>query len=101
MAWYNLTGVDATNILTFTQGINSQFMQNDLGNIILIMIFFISFIGFSLYNDNEPIQNLTASSSIVAVLSIPLSLLSLVPEFTPFLCWGIFALNLTILILSK
>ena len=99
MSWYNLT-IDATNLLTFTQGINSEFMQNDLGNLFLIIIFFVSFISFSLYKDS-PIINLTASSSIVAVLSIPLRLLSLTPDFTPFLCWGIFALNLVILFLSK
>lgn len=100
MPWYNLTSIDATNVLTFTQGINTEFMQNDLGNLFLIVIFVISFISFSLYNDN-PKVNLTAASSIIAVLSIPLRLLSLTPDFTPFLCWGIFALNLTILFLSK
>lgn len=98
--WYNLTGIDATNLLTFTQGINSEFMQNDLGNLILIIIFFITFISFSLYSDDVKI-NLTAASSIIAILSIPLRLLSLIPDFTPFLCWGLFALNLVIFLLSK
>jgi len=100
MEWYNLTSIDATNFLTFTQGINSEFMQNDLGNLILIIIFFVSFISFSYYNDDSKV-NLAASSSIIAVLSIPLRLLSLVPDFTPFLCWGIFALNLVVLLISK
>ncbi len=100
MPWYNLTAVDATNALTFTQDINTGFMQNDLGNLILIVIFFVSFISFSYYQDDTKL-NLTAASSIIAILSIPLRLLSLTPDFTPFLCWGIFALNLVIFFLSK
>lgn len=100
MAWYNLTAVDATNMLTFTQDINTGFMQNDLGDIMLIIIFFITYISFSLYSDNTKV-NMTAAASIIAVLSIPMRLLSLVPDFTPFLCWGLFALNLVILFLSK
>ena len=100
MAWYNLTAIDAHNIVTLTQTINTEFMQNDLGNLILLMIFFITHISFSLFID-DPKVNLTAAASIVAILSIPMRLLSLTPDFTPFLCWGFFALNIVILMLSK
>ncbi len=100
MAWYNVTGIDASNMLAFTQSVNTNLMQNNLGNFFLIVIFFISYIGFSYHEDN-PRFNLAAASTIIAVLSIPLRLISLVPDFTPFLCWGILALNLTIFVLSK
>ena len=98
--WYNLTSIDATNLLTLTQSVNREFMQNDMGILFLIILFFISFISFSLYSD-DPKVNLTASFSIVAVLSIPLRILDLLPDFIPFLCWGLFALSLVILLIKK
>lgn len=100
MAWYNLTAVDATNILTFAQSINESFMFNQLGNLLLVVIFFISFISLNLYY-NDPKFNLAVASFVVAVFSVMFFIFNFVPGATPFICWGIYALALVGLLLSR
>lgn len=100
MAWYNITAVDATNMLTLTQSVNDLFMNEQLGNILLIVIFAISYLSFTLYND-DPKMNITISLFAVALFSVLFRLLSLVPDFTPFLCWGLFALSISAWFLTR
>lgn len=98
--WYNLTDVDATNILTLTQSINELFMENDLGNILLIVIFAVSYLSFTLFNDN-PKMNITVSLFAISLFSILFRLVSIVPDITPFICWGLFALSLAAWYLTR
>jgi len=98
--WYNVTAVNASNVLTFTQSINNIFMFNQLGNLFLIAIWFISFMTFNFFNNN-PKLNMMYASFPVAFFSIILSLVDLVPDFTPYLCWGIFAISIMIVQFSK
>ena len=99
-AWYNLTKVDATNILTLTQSVNELFMENHLGIILLIVIFAVSYLSFTLYND-DPKMNLTVSLFAVSLFSILFRIVNLVPDITPFFCWGLFALAISAWFLTK
>ena len=98
--WYNLTAVNATNILSLMQSENVLFMNNQLGNLLLIAIFFISFISFMMFNNN-PKLNFMFSSGIVAVLSVILRILTLTPDFTPYFCWAVFAVSASIVAFSR
>ena len=100
MQWYNLTEVNAKNILTLTQSINELFMENDLGNIILVVIFAISYLSFTLFND-DPKMNLTVSLFAISIFSILFRLVDIVPDITPFFCWGLFALSISFWFLTR
>ena len=98
--WYNLTNINATGILPIVQSVNNTLMLNQLGNILLIVIFFISYMSFMLFNNN-PKLDLMFSSFSIALFSIFFRIFSLVPDFTPFLCVGLFAVTLMIVIFNK
>lgn len=98
--WFNLSNINATGILPITQSVNNTLMFNQLGNIILIVIFFISYMSFMLFNNNPKI-NLMFSSFGVALFSIFFRIFGLVPDFTPFFCAGLFAVTLMVVIFNK
>lgn len=98
--WFNITDIDATGILPVAQGINEIFMFNQLGNILLIVIFFISYISFMSFNNN-PKLNLMFSSFGIAIFSIFFRIFGIVPDFTPFFCIGLFAVTTLIVIFTK
>lgn len=99
--WYNLTSINATNPLSMAQSLNVQgWMNGQIGNLILMAVFFISFISFMHFNNN-PKLNMMSSCFAIAILSVILRLLSLVPDFTPFFCWGLFAVSGMIVIFTK
>ena len=100
MAWYNLTAVNATNLVSFTQSINNIFMFGHLGNILLITLFVICYFSFTLFNNN-PKYNLMFASFIIAIFSIFFRLLSLVPDATPFMAWAMFAIFGAIALMHK
>lgn len=100
-AWYNLTAINATNPLAMAQSLNVDgWMNGQIGNLILMTLFFISFISFMHFNNN-PKLNIMFSSFAIAIISVILRLLSLVPDFTPFFCWGLFAVSSMIVIFTK
>lgn len=98
--WYNLTAINATDVLALMQSENEIFLYHQMGHLLLIAIFFISFISFMIFNNN-PKLNLMYSSGIIAVLSVILRILDLTPDFTPYFCWAIFALTTAIVTLNK
>ena len=98
--WYNLTAVDGTNLLTFTQYINKELMLNYLGILFLIMVWCIIFYNLSL-NWQDTALNLTVPTFVVAVLSVPLFILDLIPAYVPFVCWGFFAIAIVIMLLQR
>lgn len=98
--WYNITAINASNILTTTQTLNDQFMFSQLGNLLLIAIFAISFISAMNFNNN-PKLNFMFCSFAVAIFSIVFDIFSLVSDYVPFLCWSIFAVSLAIAVFSK
>lgn len=100
-AWYNMTSINATNPLAMAQSLNTaDWMAGHIGNLILMVIFFVSFISFNHFNNN-PKLNMMFSSFAIAVLSVILRLLSLVPDFTPYFCWGLFGLAIMIVQFTK
>lgn len=99
MAWYNLTALNASSVLEITKSVKKLYF-NPLGEIILLMIYFISFISFTYFNNN-PKLNFMFSSFAVAIFSIPLKVFNLISDITPFLCWGFFGLSIAIVTLTK
>lgn len=97
--WWNVTKVNASNMLTMTQSVRELYF-NPLGDVILLMIFFISFISFNHYNNN-PRLNMMYSSFAIAIFSIMFRLFNLSSDFTPFFCWGLFGLSIAIVTLTK
>lgn len=97
--WYNLTLVNASNVLVMTQSIKDQYFT-PLGDMILLLIFFVTFISFTHYNNNPKI-NFVASSFIISMLSLIFAVLGLVYNWTPYLCWGVFAVSIAILTMTK
>ncbi len=98
--WYNLTSINATNVLTFTQGINQTFMFNWLGTLILVVLFFISFISMNYYWQDTQL-NFTISCFFVGVISFFLVILKLTYNYIPFLFWGLFAIGIMTMLLSR
>lgn len=98
--WYNLTAVNASNVLVLTQSVDNLFMYHQLGNLILMVLFFISFLSM-LYFNNNPKINIVASSFLVAIMSIAFNILGLAHSSTVFVCWGIFAVSLAVLVFTK
>lgn len=97
--WYNMTIVDASNILTFIQTTNDSFVQSQLGHLILLSIFFISLISFS-FTERDVKYNLVVSMFAVAIFSILFRILQLVPDMTPFVCGALYAILQTAYIFS-
>jgi len=100
MSWYNLTAVNASGILPITQSVNELYMFFQLGNIILMVIFFIPFISFTLYNKN-PKLNMMFASFGVAIFSIFFRIFNLVPDYTPFFWWALFAVSIMTVTFTK
>lgn len=98
-AWYNLTAVNASGVLPLVQSVRTLYF-NPLGDMILLIIFFVSFISFNHYNNN-PKLNFMFSSFAVGLFSLFFRVLSLVSDYTPFLAWGTFALSIAIVTLTK
>ena len=88
--WYNITNVNMSGIVPMVQTTNSVFLFHMFGNVILLVVFFVCFRSFTFFNNN-PRTNIMYSMLIMAVLSILLNLLSLVPTATVFICWLAFA----------
>jgi len=99
MAWYNLTAVNASGVLPLMQSVRDLYF-NPLGDGILLMIFCISFISANHYNNN-PKLNLMYASFGVAIFSLFLSIFQMVSDFTPYLCWGLFAITIAIVTINK
>jgi hypothetical protein len=100
--WYNLTAIDGSNLLTFTQSINRDLMQNALGILFLIMIWAIVYINLMINSPQENnAANLSITTFIIAVISVPLFILDLVPNYMPYFCWGMFALFVSVWVLHK
>ena len=97
--WYNLTAVNATDPLQFTLSVKTLYF-NPLGDLILLTIFMIAFNSFNYFNNNAKL-NFMFSSFAIALFSIFFRFFGLVSDFTPFLCWGIFALSMAILTLTR
>ena len=98
--WYNLTSINATNVLTFTQGVNKVFMFDWLGTLILIVLFFISFISMNhFWHDTQ--LNFTISIFFIAILSFFFVILELTFNYIPFMLFGLFTLGIVSLFLAK
>ena len=97
--WYNLTKVNATNALTLTRSVKELYF-NPLGDVLLLMIFFISFNSFNHFNNN-PRLNMMFSSFAIAIFSVMFRLFDLCSDFTPFFCWGLFAVSISIVALTR
>ena len=98
-AWYNLTAIDFTDPVTFIHSINSQLMFNMFGNLILLMIFAVIIINL-LYNRQNNVMSFTIASFVVAILSVVFFIMDIVPNETPFICWGIFAIGLAVSVIQ-
>ena len=94
--WYNMTLVNATNPLVFIQTTNTYFMQGMLGNLILLVIFCVAMIGFNEFNNN-PKVNFMFSSFIIMFLSIMFRILSLVNDYSVYVCILMFACSLAVI----
>lgn len=99
MSWYNLTAINASGVLPLTKSVRNLYFE-PLGEVILLIVFFVSFISFSYFNSN-PKLNFMFSSFAIAIFSLFLSILGLVQDFTPYFCWGFFALTIAIVALNK
>lgn len=100
MSWYNMTIIDGSDALTFTQGINQHFMFGQLGIILLVVITIISFRSIS-ERFNYPSELVfTISMFLISTLSFIMYLIELVPQYVPFIPFGLFAIGLIISILS-
>lgn len=99
MSWYNLTAVNASGVLPIVQSVRNLYFQ-PLGDVILLVIFFVSFVSFNHFNNN-PKLNLMFSAFGIAIFSLFLSVFGLVSDFTPYFCWGFFAITIAIVTLTK
>lgn len=99
MSWYNLTAINASGVLPLMQTVRTNYFS-PLGDVIILMIFFISFISFNHYNNN-PKLNFMFSSSAIALFSLFLSIFGLISDITPYLCWGLFAISISIVTITK
>lgn len=99
--WYNLTSIDGSNVLTLVQSINASDMgRGHIGIVMLIVVFIVAFYSFQLFIERTKV-NITASFFAVAILSIGFRLINLVNDAVPFVSWGLFALSLAVLILTR
>lgn len=97
--WYNMTQVNGSSMLTIVQDVQRYFF-NPLGDVIILMIVIITMLTFQHFNNNYKI-NLMVSSFIGGILSMMMSFLGLVSDFTPYLMWGAFAISSAILVFTK
>ena len=97
--WYNVTKVNASDMLTFTRSVRELYF-NPLGDMILLIIFFVSFQSFNHFNNN-PRLNFMFCSFIIAMSSIFLRLMGLISDFTPFFAWGLFALAISVVAFTR
>jgi hypothetical protein len=98
--WYNVTNIDFTNILTFTQGVNHTLMRDMFGTLLLIVLWVIAFINLnSMWQHDIKVTSMVATF-FIALLSLFLFPISLIPLVVPFICWGLFAANIIWIFLS-
>lgn len=98
--WYNLTSINATTMLSFTQGINETLMFDWFGTLILMVLWFVSFISMNYFWDDTKI-NFTASSFFVAIISMIFVILNLTFNYIPFVIWGFFVVGIISTLLSR
>ena len=98
--WYNLTSINATNVLILTQSINTDLTFGWLGTSVLVVLWFISFISMNYYWSATKL-NFTVASFFMAILSMFFVILGLVPNYLPFLVWGLFVLGVISILLEK
>lgn len=93
--WYNLSLVNASNVLELAKSVNEVFMFEQLGALYLLAIFAITFISFTYFNNN-PRLNMMFSSFTIAIFSIFFRIFGLVNDTLPYFCWGLFAVSIMI-----
>lgn len=97
--WYNLTDINSSSVLGFTQGVNTVLVNGMLGIILIIMLFFISFLSMNYYWRDKWF-NLNSSLLFVAILSMLFVPLELVPYFLPLLLFTLFVFSLIAMMLT-
>ena len=92
---YNLTAGfgNTTGIVGLTQSVNSVLMNGYLGVMILASIFIVSYMGFIKSTGGDSKTSFTSSSFLVFVFSLMLRALTLVNDWTVYVCIGIFAIS--------
>jgi len=78
--WYNITALNGDNVLTFVVSTSDLFVKSSLGILILVVLFFVSFLNLNYYwNDTK--MNLVISFFVVGLLGSFFSVISLVPIY--------------------
>ena len=80
MVGYNLTAIgDVNNTLQFTQNINTVLMNDQLGNLILITLTIMIYMGI-VFSTKRPVKAWVATSFISFIMSILLFTVGLIPS---------------------
>lgn len=100
MAWYNLTAVNATGILPLAQSVSNLFLFEQLGNLILIMLFFITFLAFYMH-DQSGLPDMMYSSFIIGIISFMFRYVNLVPDITVVIAWAMLAFSIFLVVINR
>jgi len=85
---YNLSNINASGLVPLTQSVNTELMYGHYGNLALLTIFIIIFLGFAA-KTRDTKMSFAMTSLFVAVFSIMLRGLNLVPDNTVLVAWVI------------
>jgi len=88
---YNLTLINGTGVVPFLQTVNEELMFGWYGNLGLIALFLILYMGFQAYTNNFK-KSIGIASLLVAIASVMFHSMSFVPAGTVLLCWVLAAL---------
>lgn len=88
---YNLSLINGTGVVPFIQTVNSELMFNWYGNLALITMFVLFYMGFVAYTNNTK-KSLGMSSLFVALFSIIFRTMGLVQDVVVLIAWIIVAI---------
>lgn len=98
--WYNLTSVDASNVLTLTQTIDQVFLYNTFGIMLLVGVFTVAMISFSMRSEDTKF-NFMVSLLLISILSVFLNVVNLIQGYTIYVCWVLTAISMGVYLLYK
>lgn len=98
--WYNLTAVNATGLVPLMQTINENYAGHQLGNVILVIIFFLTIISAQIFNNNTKI-NLMVSFFITFLFSVFFIIFRLTQPYSVFISFAGFVVSLVVAVWMK
>jgi len=97
---YNLSLINGSGITPLIKTVNDNLMFGWYGNLILIAVFAILYLGFSKHTQNDK-YSIAVASFITAISSVIFIALGVIPFVTLITCWVIAALTISLLFFSS